>query len=187
MALSRKQKLAVAVAVKNKKSKEDTRVAELTAFVNESVQSNIRHGDLGPRGLQGNAGIQGVPGSSGSPGKDGTTHVITTVESLPEDLVRQSALQELKEELERVKRAQKHSIGGGSNSGEGVKYVSVKTATYRVRKNGLLDNGITIFGVNFNGPVNITIPQPRENQIIYINDESGNADSNNITVTTISN
>lgn len=191
MPLSTRQRLKLASAAKKKRETESSRVEELVDYVNESVQQNIVHGRDGLRGEKGEkgdpgpmgpSGPQGVPGKDG---KDGLTEVVHKFQELPEDLVTTDLLEELKEELEKVRRNQRFSIGGGTSSGEGVKYVAIREATYNVSKNELLDNGITIFGVNYNGAVTITIPQPKKNQIVYFNDESGNADSNNITVTTI--
>jgi hypothetical protein len=191
MALSVEQRLRLAAKAKRKKLDEKSRVDELTAKVNSAVAEMIRHGKdgiKGDRGDQGPVGQQGLQGPQGPVGKDGTdgvTQILHSFEPLPDDVVKEDSLEKIREELESVKRRQRHSIGGGSNSGEGIKYVKVTASEYKISKNELLHNGITIFGVNYAGAVTITLPQPKKNQIVYINDESGNADSSNITVTTV--
>lgn len=197
MALSDKE-LSALKKLKSKKVSETKRVAETVELLNKAVASTITHGKDGAQGPQGPQGSPGIPGPAGPegpvgpkgdtglPGKDGITQVVHQFQDLPEDIVKEDSLSELREELKKLKNnQQKFSIGGGTSSGEGVKYVAVRQAEYKISKNELLDNGITIFGVNFAGVVNITIPQPKKNQIVYINDESGSADSNNIVVTTI--
>jgi len=188
MAVTTRQKLKLISLAKRKRNEEQARVDELTSLVNQVVGSNIRHGERGEQGSIGSTGLtgkQGVSGARGVDGKDGVTEVIHSFEPLPEDVVKKDTLEEVRRDLESVKRSQRHSIGAGSNSGEGVKYVNISVAEYKISKSELLRNGITIFGVNYPGAVSITVPQPKKNQIVYINDESGNADSNNITVTTL--
>lgn len=191
MALSVDQRLRLAAKAKRKRLDEEARVAELTSYVNRSVQEMIRHGKDGAKGDKGDAGpagpqgIQGPQGLSGQDGRDGVTEIRHTYEPLPDNIVKEDSLEDLRKDLESVKRRQKYSISGGSNSGEGIKYVSITAAEYKISKNELLHNGITIFGVNYAGAVSITMPQPKKNQMVYINDESGNAGSNNITVTTL--
>lgn len=184
MALSPRQKLAVhsAARKKRKEQTEQQRVDELTSLVNSVVSRSLIHGKDGAQGQKGDRGLQGP---QGLPGKDGRTEIIVKTEPLPDDLVKEDTLQSLREDIETVKRAQKYSLGGGTNSGEGIKYVKITTPSYKIGRGELLRNGITIFGVNYAGDVSITLPQPRKNQMVYINDESGSAGSNNITVTTI--
>lgn len=200
MALTKKELDALKKA-KKKKVDEARRVAETVELLNQAVASNVIHGkdgaqgpqgpvgpqgDRGEMGLTGPQGEQGPPGQAGRDGKDGVTTILHKVEELPDDLVTKDLLDEIRDELQKVRNnQQRFSIGGGTSSGEGIKYVAVRQAEYKISRNELLDNGITIFGVNFAGAVTITIPQPKKNQIVYINDESGAADSNNITVTTL--
>lgn len=73
-------------------------------------------------------------------------------------------------------------VGGGS-SAEHFKYFAVETATYTISNKQLVP-GINIFGVRYEGAVTITLPEnlsPNDKTII-INDETGNAATNNITV-----
>ena len=63
-----------------------------------------------------------------------------------------------------------------------VKYTEITTAT-RVITDAELVVGTNIFGVNFVSDVTITLPAGiASNKIIVINDESGNAGINNITI-----
>lgn len=63
-----------------------------------------------------------------------------------------------------------------------VAYTAVTTAT-RVITDTELVIGTNIFGVNFAGAVTITLPTGVDsNKIIVINDESGLAGTNNITI-----
>ena len=74
------------------------------------------------------------------------------------------------------------SSGGGGKISENT-YTPVTTAEYHVNRSQL-DLGTNIFGVNFDGDVTIFLPNtidPRS--IIVVNDESGNASANNITIT----
>ena len=63
-----------------------------------------------------------------------------------------------------------------------VLHTAVTTATRTITDNELI-LGINIFGVNFAGAVSITLPAGIDsNKIIVINDESGQAGTNNITL-----
>lgn len=65
-----------------------------------------------------------------------------------------------------------------------IRYESVTDAIYTIRSNSLID-GHNIYGVNYAGDVTVYLPDNiRSTQIIVINDESGLAGTNNITVTT---
>ena len=69
------------------------------------------------------------------------------------------------------------------NQAESVRYTAVTTDTY-VMTTDELYTGINIFGVNYAGAVTITLPASIDsNKIIVINDESGAAGTNNITIT----
>lgn len=73
------------------------------------------------------------------------------------------------------------SSGGGSH----VLYTQITSAT-RTITDSELKIGTNIFGVNYDGGVTITLPSgisPRK--IIVINDESGAAGTNNITIQVI--
>ena len=63
-----------------------------------------------------------------------------------------------------------------------VKFTAVTTATYIITDNEL-QIGHNIFGVNYLGAVTITLPSGiQSDRIIVINDESGLAGTNNITL-----
>lgn len=64
-----------------------------------------------------------------------------------------------------------------------VNYTAITAATY-VMTDAELVLGTNIFGVNYAGAVSITVPDNIDsNKIIVINDESGLAGTNNITIT----
>ena len=83
------------------------------------------------------------------------------------------------------KAAKKVDLGSGYFPGGGFvpfKYISVTSATYTISEKKLVQ-GTNIIGVSFAGAVTITLPQKlKKDKIIVINDESGAASSNNITV-----
>ena len=63
-----------------------------------------------------------------------------------------------------------------------VNYTPITTATYTVTDAELVV-GTNIFGVNYAGAVTVTLPETTENnKMIVINDESGAAGANNITI-----
>lgn len=67
----------------------------------------------------------------------------------------------------------------------GIQYTAVTTASHAIVDADLIV-GHNIFGVNYAGAVSITIPQGiASNKLIVINDESGNAGTNNITVSVV--
>ena len=125
--------------------------------------------------------VVGETGPQGRAGKDGTTTVIHKTEIPPDTFL-------TKEEFEeRIEKIRKETSQGPSSPYVSIKqpvhYTKITTATYRIRPSEL-KAGINIYGVNFNGDVEIKLPTPKKEFIVYINDESGNAGTNNITVTT---
>jgi len=127
-------------------------------------------------------GARGKDGKAGRDGKDGVTTVIHKTELPPDTFM-------TKEEWEkRIEALERRTSQGPSAPYVSIKhpvhYYSVTTAEYNLHKDSL-KAGITILGVNYAGDVEITIPVPKKEHILYINDESGNAGTNNITVTTI--
>jgi len=63
-----------------------------------------------------------------------------------------------------------------------VSYIAITTAT-RIITDAELVLGTNIFGVNYAGAVTITLPADIDsNKVIVINDESGAAGTNNITL-----
>lgn len=187
------KKLALIAEARKRKQNQKEMSDSLLSIVRSAVEENIVHGrdgkdgERGERGPQGEMGLQGPEGPAGRDGKDGVnglTEIIHKYEPLPDDVVKEEFLEELRKEVEGLKKNQRF-IGTGGGASDGIKYVSVTSPVYKISRNELLNNGITIYGVNYAGAVTITMPQPKPGQIVYINDESGNADSNNITVTTL--
>jgi len=127
-------------------------------------------------GLDGKDGVDGV-GTQGDTGATGQTGAV------PEHEVRNGEIRFMHPDGswgDWVKVAD--SSGGGGKISENT-YTNVTTAEYHVNRSQL-DLGTNIFGVNFNGDVTIFFPKnidPRS--IIVVNDESGNASANNITIT----
>ena len=133
----------------------------------------------GRPGKEGRVGLQGPQGLTGTRGLDGTSVTIGEVKELVEELVEASVESLPKPKDSTPTRA---SHGGG---GSPVKYITtITTSTYTINKNEL-QAGTNIFGVNFAGTCTITLPLIHDrfrDKIIVINDESGNASSNNIVI-----
>ena len=126
--------------------------------------------------------VTGARGTAGRDGKDGVTTVIHKTELPPDTFMTKDEWEE------RIKKLEARTSQGPSAPYVSIKhpvhYYAVTTATYNLHRDSL-KAGITILGVNFAGDVEITIPVPKKEHILYINDESGNAGTNNITVTTV--
>ncbi|MBL4940486.1 MAG: hypothetical protein JKY81_02340 [Colwellia sp.] len=124
-----------------------------------------------------------VPGERGQDGRDGRDGVTTVVHKTDVPTDSFMTKEEFEEKIKELKRL--------TSQGPSSPYVSIKqpvhykkitTDSYRINNNEL-KAGINIFGIDFNGDVEIFLPPPRKEHIIYINDESGTAGTNNITVT----
>ena len=135
-----------------------------------------RDGIDGLPGRDGKDGVDGRPGRDGKdglPGRDGTDG--SSVDT--SDIV-----QLIKEELDKRPSVPTPTVGG---TGQIIKYRRVTTATYTITNSSTV-RGINLFGVDFAGDVTIYLPQNlSKEKFIYINDESGDASSNNITVEVI--
>lgn len=93
--------------------------------------------------------------------------------------------------LEKIKgeKGERGQAGLGAGGGEGasqqkpaVNYIPVRASSYTVDKNKLIE-GHNIIGVNYNGAVTIFLPKKLHSFCtITVNDESGNASTNNITI-----
>ena len=154
-------------------------------------------GPNGEQGLQGPAGLPGVrgePGPQGLPGKDGKDG--ETGPQGPQGI--QGPKGEKGDRGERGEKGERGERGPEGKAGKDgetktvhvggavptVKYTKIEQAEFKISKYSLID-GHNIFGVNYAGDVTITIPNGvQPTQLIVINDESGNASTNNITVTT---
>lgn len=124
-------------------------------------------GPIGPQGLKGERGPQGPQGPAGRDGKDASS----------------SAIEELKAELEaKLKKAEQNlSSITSAGSPHAIRYWVVDVETYTIPSKLY---GHNIFGVRYTGgPITIYLPKSIPNTaIISINDETGNANANNITV-----
>lgn len=138
--------------------------------------------------------IEGTAGKDGRDGKDGVTTVVKEVVhvqepsepgatgSAPEHEVSNGEIRFKHPDGTWGEWVSLHASGGGGL--ESVKYVKIETATYRITRSSLIV-GTNIFGVNFSGDVEVLLPSGiDQNIIIVIKDESNNAGTNNITITT---
>lgn len=140
-------------------------------------------GPPGPRGPQGLEGTSGLPGPSGRDGRDGVDG------KAPDHKWEGTKLRFQRPDGtwgDAVELKGQPGLGAGgegaSQQKPSVNYTSVTTETYTVQKKRLID-GNNIFGVNYAGAVTITIPETLYfTKLITIKDESGSADSNNITI-----
>ena len=124
---------------------------------------------LGPQGPQGIAGVQGQQGIPGT---------IPAHKWVGDSIVFQNP-----DGTWGKPRNIKGASGGGSP--DQYKYTLIEEANYTVYAKYTV-KGMNIFGVNYAGAVTITLPEslPLDRTIIF-NDESGSADSNNITIQTV--
>ena len=177
MPLTSKQKLKLVSFSKKKIQEENKKFEQMTAMVQEAVNANLRHGkdgSDGKDGLKGKDGVQGPQGPVGPQGQDGKDVDLGEVKSFVESLIN----------ARMDKSGKTPSIGGG---GTPVKYITTITSSeYRINKNEL-QASTNIFGVNYAGDVTVYLPPIHEalkEKLIVINDESGSASSNNITIKT---
>lgn len=125
-------------------------------------------GPIGPQGPRGERGPQGLQGPAGRDGQD----------------VPLSVVEELKKEFEaKLKKAENNlaNVIPSAGSPHAIRYWVVDTAEYTIPSKLY---GHNIFGVRYSGgPVTIYLPQSLPSTaIISVNDETGNANVNNITV-----
>lgn len=143
-------------------------------------------GQLGTQGPKGEAGVrghQGLPGKDGVDGKDGIDGAAGLVGS-PGEKGDRGEKGERGKEGPRGKDGETRVVQQGGGGHATVKYTNITSATFTITKSSLL-HGHNIFGVNYAGDVTITIPNYVDPEmLITINDESGSAGTNNITVTT---
>ena len=149
----------------------------------EDILRLIQVPSNGIDGTSGKDGQDGLRGPQGAQGTKGDSLSLEQVKPLVEALVKSEVEKvELPEPIKETVREQ--HFGGGRNP---VKYITTITeATYSILK-AQLGAGMNIFGVNYAGDVTITLPtghQQVKDQVIIINDESGAAGTNNITIKT---
>lgn len=118
---------------------------------------------------------------------------IPTVERYNEVINPAQVIEALKADpdfLKKIKgeKGEKGDAGLGAG-GEGavqrfntVNYIQVTGTEYHVTKKQLI-SGVNVIGVNSSAPTTIYLPKRMfSNALVYVNDESGNASTNNITV-----
>lgn len=140
---------------------------------------------------------QTIEGKRGKAGKDGITTTVTeTVHvqepsepgltgAAPEHEVRNGEIRFRNPDgtWGQFITVQPSSTGGGGGS-EAVRYTPIQAANFTVNRNSLIV-GTNIFGVNFAGDVELILPSGiAQNIIIVVKDESNDASTNNITITT---
>lgn len=127
--------------------------------------------------------IEGPVGPAGRDGQSaelGPEDILAIAEMLKKDSL-------FKEQLRGEKgdpgQAAPKALGGGGAPRQ-FKYVPIRTATYTLKAKDTVQ-GITVLGVDYDGDVTITLPDNlTSDRMIIVNDESGSAGSNNITVQT---
>lgn len=131
----------------------------------------------GPAGKDGTPGPKGLDGAPGQPGRDGF---------VPEHRWVGDEIQfQNPDGTWGKKRNLRGPSGGGGTASDTFKYTAITTATYTITAKQLIP-GINMFGSRYDGEVTITLPpgiSPNMgSKTIIINDETGNAEANIITV-----
>ena len=137
-----------------------------------------------------------VPAKDGKDGKDGITTVVKeTVNvpvkgdkgadgSTPEHEVRNGEVRFKNPDGTWGKWIEVQPSSGGGGLAAAVNYVKIEQARYLVNRGALIE-GHNIFGVDYPGDVEIILPQGiSKNILMSFKDESNNAGTNNITITT---
>jgi|GEM_PF-5329067 len=133
-------------------------------------------GTKGSKGDRGKQGLRGLQGLRGAKGEMGTSVLL-------EDLIEQLKVDKDFIAATKGKDGESHGWVGGSTSP--VKYEQITNSTYTIRASSLVD-GMNIFGVVTDTATTVYLPSNiRETQLIVINDETGSASTNNITVQVI--
>lgn len=138
-----------------------------------SGQVFVLKGQPGPSGENGRAGAAGMPGAAGQPGPQGP---------MPAHQARDGEVrfQNPDGTWGPWVRAVTSPGGGGPDSFN--TYTLVDQATYTIRRRQL-GFGTNVFGVNYAGDVDVFLPAGIDKRIIIVvKDESGNANTNNITI-----
>ena len=138
-----------------------------------------------------------VPGEKGKAGKDGVTTVITEQVQVPsepgkpgqngaapEHEIRNGEIRFKNPDGTWGKFITVQPSSGGGGLAQAITYTQITQARFLVNRGALIE-GTNIFGVNFAGDVEIILPQGiSKNIILVVKDESNNASTNNITITT---
>lgn len=136
-----------------------------------------------------------TPGKDGKDGKDGVTTTVTETINVPAEgkagVDGAAPEHEIRNGEVRFKNPDgtwgkwievQPSSGGGLAAA--VNYVQITQARFVMNRGSLIE-GMNIFGVNFSGDVDVILPNGiSKNIIIVIKDESNDASTNNIIITT---
>jgi len=142
-----------------------------------------REGTPGVDGINGKSGDQGRQGIVGEPGQVGRQGEPGVQGPVPEHQVRNGEIRFKNPDGTWGNWVSLGAPGGGGSDSHNA-YTSVQQANFSIQRQSLT-LGTNIFGVNFNGDVEIILPNGIDKRIlIVIKDESNNAGTNNITVTT---
>lgn len=122
-------------------------------------------GLAGAKGLDGNRGVSGLDGKEGKPGIDGITTIITK-----EILLDQSEIidnfEELKEELEKLRRNFFGGVHGFAPQGPIVNVIEVSEDT-TILGTDLLTTKINVILVQVAG-ITVTLPTPTADKIVWV-------------------
>ncbi len=140
--------------------------------------------------------IPTVQGKDGKDGKDGVTTKVTETINIPvegkagvdgtapEHEVRNGEVRFKNPDGTWGKWIEVQPSTGGGGLAAAVNYVKIEQARYLVNRGALIE-GHNIFGVDYPGDVEIILPQGiSKNILMSFKDESNNAGTNNITITT---
>jgi len=145
-------------------------------------------GPVGPTGPQGPEGKQGPAGPLGPQGLSGPIGALPRHKwegtSLSFEIAPDQWADPVDLKGEPGRDGTSNAIGGSVL--KPVRQITVEGFDFKIKPSWLLP-GINIIRVtDTSSPVTVRIPQyVDQHTLIYINDESGNADSNNITITTL--
>lgn len=152
------------------------RISDLTPIIINKVGTEGKRGERGKDGITTIVEkIVELPSAPGEPGKDGIA---------PEHEVVGGRLRFKNPDGSWGKWLEPRATGGGGGGASTVAYYPVRQAVYRIAKASIIE-GNNIIGVDYAGDVIIYLPDSIEPTMLFsIKDESNNAGTYNITITT---
>ena len=164
------------MAIRRRKVKSVEKVSPFTL-------SDLR-GKAGVDGSQGERGKQGVGGAKGADGSRGVQGIPGQAGKDAYQLAVDSGFEGTQKEwLESLKGPAASVVGYGGGMSSAMNYTQVVGGSEYYVPSTQLINGINIFGIRADEPITVYLPKSvTSKKMIYINDELGNASSNNITV-----